>query len=454
MQHETELTGYKDRKPPLQAQYQVQLNSLNPGQVVVPDSGIQGCNTVININIDSNTWNRQSLRDNNNFQEEQNNKQLANVINASKQHMLFDDKKILELENHIRDFETKRQKKVVKAFSMPSPNSFGEIIMSEEGLRGKYEVLHGKDLWGLFFYKVLVADALCQIREEFRENKRRRAEEGVAAKKKKTSNVDNYVETKSEPMPTLESFEVVDEENLKLTHLWWKPVTNVNLKGSVWEKIGSENSEFDTDALLSEFDKKKNKKKKKKKGEKSSKNPGQKSNSLNKLKRRNSNSEDVASLLGMKRSIEMGIAFSKLKWTFENVRTRLGDNEAFEIMTPDHHLHTNGLTKEKVEMIQKLLPSEKEYAMLRSKKPKKGMPLFSLRLIDELPDLHNRLKSITYWYSFRDMAMNLERSAYYLLKAVEVLDESNAFKTTLRILRTIGNFLNIGSLEIGSQYGT
>ena len=58
MQHETELTGYKDRKPPLQAQYQVQLNSLNPGQVVVPDSGIQGCNTVININIDSNTWNR------------------------------------------------------------------------------------------------------------------------------------------------------------------------------------------------------------------------------------------------------------------------------------------------------------------------------------------------------------------------------------------------------------
>jgi len=49
--------------------------------------------------------------------------------------------------------------------------------------------------------------------------------------------------------------------------------------------------------------------------------------------------------------------------------------------------------------------------------------------------------------------MNLERSAYHVLKAVEVLEESNVFKKTLQMLRTIGNFLNAGQNSIGIQHG-
>ena len=112
--------------------------------------------------------------------------------------------------------------------------------------------------------------------------------------------------------------------------------------------------------------------------------------------------------------------YSKLKWTFEDIRTRLGENELFEILTPDHHLQLNGLTSEKVSFLLKLLPDKSEASMLRVKKPTSGMPLLSLRLYDELPDVHNRILSIEYWYRFRDIAMDLERSAYYVLKAAEV----------------------------------
>ena len=56
-------------------------------------------------------------------------------------------------------------------------------------------------------------------------------------------------------------------------------------------------------------------------------------------------------------------------------------------------------------------------------------------------------------YRFRDIAMDLERSAYYVLKAAEVLEESKAFKKTLRMLRTIGNYLNSGQNSIGQQHG-
>lgn len=49
--------------------------------------------------------------------------------------------------------------------------------------------------------------------------------------------------------------------------------------------------------------------------------------------------------------------------------------------------------------------------------------------------------------------MDLERAAYYVLKAAEVLEESKAFKKTLRMLRTIGNYLNSGKNSIGQQHG-
>ena len=92
--------------------------------------------------------------------------------------------------------------------------------------------------------------------------------------------------------------------------------------------------------------------------------------------------------------------YSKLKWTFEDIRTRLGENELFEILTPDHHLQLNGLTLEKVSFLLKLLPDKSEASMLRVKKPTSGMPFLSLRLYDELPDIHNRILSIEYWYVF------------------------------------------------------
>jgi hypothetical protein len=326
---------------------------------------------------------------------QQKNKQLSKMISKSREDILFDDKKICELEQYIKENETRRQSQVMKAFAMPSPaaNSFGEMFHMQDGLRGKYEVLGGNDLWGLFFYKVLVVEELHRMREEFRKEKQ------VLAESKISKEVETIMQPQT-PIPSMEPLNDLDPK-AKLTHVWWKPVNNVNLKKSVWAKIGYKNSKIDTDALLNEFDRKK-KDSPELKIRKTSIN-----NKKKKKKKKKDNNEEAMNMLSMKRSIEMGIAFSKLKWSFEDVQTRLGMNDALEILTPDHHLHTNGLTMEKIAFLLKLLPTKEEALALKSKKPTSGMLMLSLLLYDEIPDIQNRLLAIKYWYVFLSLSLSL-----------------------------------------------
>ena len=227
---------------------------------------------------------------------EQKNKQLSKMISKSKERILFDDKKILELEQYIQESESKKQNQVMKAFAMPSPANgvFGDIIMTE-GLRGKYEVLSGNDLWGLFFYKVLIVDELQRLREDYKAELRKRAEE----EKKRIEEMNAPPRIPLAPIPSMETFGRVDPK-AKMKHVWWEPVDSVDLRNSVWAKIGYQNSKIDESALLSEFDQKKKKEEEKEEKQK-----------IRKKKRvKNSNNkDDAASVLSMKRSIEMGIAY-------------------------------------------------------------------------------------------------------------------------------------------------
>ena len=211
--------------------------------------------------------------------------------------MLFDDKKILELEQYIQDSEAKKQNQVLKAFAMPSPGNvaFGEIIMSE-GLRGKYEVLGGNDLWGLFFYKVLIVDELYRLREDYKAELRKREEE----EKKRIEEMNAPPRIPLAPIPSMEEFGHVDPK-AKMKHVWWKPVDSVDLRNSVWAKIGYQNSKIDESALLSEFDQKKK--------DSPTEEKKQKIRKKKKVKKNISNKDDAASVLSMKRSIEMGIAY-------------------------------------------------------------------------------------------------------------------------------------------------
>ena len=228
---------------------------------------------------------------------EQKNKQLSKMISKSKERILFDDKKILELEQYIHESETKKQSQVLKAFAMPSPGNaaFGEIIMTE-GVRGKYEVLGGNDLWGLFFYKVLIVDELHRLREDYKAELRKRAEE----EKKRIEEMNAPPRIPLAPIPRMEKFGHVDPK-AKMKHVWWKPVDSVDLRNSVWAKIGYQNSKFDESALLSEFDQKKK--------DSSPEEKKQKIRKKKKVKKNHSNKDDAASVLSMKRSIEMGIAY-------------------------------------------------------------------------------------------------------------------------------------------------
>eukprot|EP00939_MAST-03C_sp_MAST-3C-sp1_P001952 g1952.t1 len=373
---------------------------------------------------------------------ERKNKDLADLLRERGHDTILGEEKIRKLESYIEKMESKKAK---QAFALPTPvkneDLFGTIMMGPDHMRGKYESLTGDQLWGLFFFKVLVIDSILGLRDEFR-TKKMEAEEKLRVQKKRQSvidEIDNFA-----PMKKISL-----EHETKLKQIWWEPVKIQNLKDSIWEEIGFNDMSIDTEALLGEFDADvRVAKGNGKGGRRKSKSKGRRKS--NKLADRASTAFD------MKRAMEVGIAYQKLKhWTTKSMRTRFGDNNAYEILLQDQEHRKGGFDSENVLVLLSLIPSSDELDRIKAKPKQKlsGPEKMGKTLVENIPSAAARLKSFQFWFEFSSEASDLERTIFQMLKCTVQLERSKAFRDTLQMLRTIGNYLNSGSDTMGRQYG-
>lgn len=374
---------------------------------------------------------------------ERKNSELTKILNQQKQVVLLDDEKIRKLEGHIESLEKMKSK---AAFALPTPAKddeiFGKIVMGPKGMRGGFQSLTGDELWCIFFHKILMLETIVSLRDEYRNAK-------VAAAKKREEEEKARRERESRPRyAPMERVSV--KAGTKLKQIWWEPVQMQDLKDSIWEKIGFENSKIDADALVDEFDKE-SKIRRRKMGETKSRSRRSSGG------RRNSNTASTA--FDMKRSMAVGIAYQKLKhWAVKDFRTRLGDNDACEILLQEHEHQRGGLDREKVRLLHTLVPVNddgEEYAKIRSKpEGRRSNPENLIKgLLENIPHIRNRSRALVYWYEFSNEAATLERTLWQIVKAATELEESEAFPSVLQMLRTIGNYLNNESKTMGQQYG-
>eukprot|EP00472_Partenskyella_glossopodia_P012511 CAMPEP_0197537892 /NCGR_PEP_ID=MMETSP1318-20131121/58169_1 /TAXON_ID=552666 /ORGANISM="Partenskyella glossopodia, Strain RCC365" /LENGTH=490 /DNA_ID=CAMNT_0043096165 /DNA_START=27 /DNA_END=1499 /DNA_ORIENTATION=- len=207
------------------------------------------------------------------------------------------------------------------------------------------------------------------------------------------------------------------------------------ITGTVWEETLDDVS-FDIQDFTSIFGEKK-KKSRRRRGS-----AGSATTSGSKL-RSNENFNPVVSLLGAKREENISIMLKRFKMTGEDIKKAILDMDD-EVVSLDS-----------IPQLAKLIPNDEELQAIENYDGDPSMLSVASKLqfdLSSIPNLTNRLEYCEFRLRFAKAVQKLSEFVQTLKSASEELMASTRLRQVLRVVLTLGNFLNAGTRR-GNCYG-
>jgi hypothetical protein len=216
---------------------------------------------------------------------------------------------------------------------------------------------------------------------------------------------------------------------VKMRDLFWNPIPDASAKESRWAELDDNSIKLDLDTFDSLFGEKEKEKDEKKEEKKKDENKVVK--------------EKKELITDGKRQQNVNIAISRLRMSYEDLK--------LSILKVDETILDENL----IQTLLKIVPTAEEIEIVTSYDGDKNMLTDLCKffiVMGTIPKLEQRLKSMLYKVTFKNIQKDLDDQMKTVSLAVKEIDSSKKLKKLLEIILAIGNYIN-GEGKRGGAWG-